>query len=125
GTKSLGNTYIGVYDYATGSLVGGTAPGAGNVLSGNDEYGVFVGADSVNVQGNRIGTDVGATRPIPNTSCGARVWHSSISIGGVATGAGNVIAFNGGPGVCVDAISAGDPPTVLNNPIRGNSIFEN
>ena len=41
----------------------GTAAGAGNVISGNGLYGVFIGAGDTAVQGNFIGTDGPAPAP--------------------------------------------------------------
>ena len=63
GTLGLGNTYSGVYIDAGASdnTVGGTLPGAGNVISGNHKYGIVITGQGTNqnvVTGNKIGTDV-------------------------------------------------------------------
>jgi CSLREA domain-containing protein len=86
---------------AEGTVVGGTTPGAGNVVSGND-FGVDLqGANSV-VQGNLIGTDASGTEAIGN-AVGVHVLSDLSTgsggtgelIGGAAAGAGNVISANG------------------------------
>ena len=41
-------------------LIGGSEPGAGNLISGNTAYGVQVsgaGATEIRIEGNKIGTD--------------------------------------------------------------------
>ena len=67
GTQPLGNAYSGVYvgdwgtsgDGASDATIGGTASGAGNVISDNGNQGVWITGASVTgvaVQGNVIGT---------------------------------------------------------------------
>ena len=43
GTAALGNTSDGIVVVASGDTIGGTAAGARNVISGNDNYNVFAG----------------------------------------------------------------------------------
>ena len=50
GTKSIKNEYAGVEDRGSGNIYGGTAPGLGNVISGNGE----VGVDSIGVSRSRV-----------------------------------------------------------------------
>ena len=114
--------------------IGGSAAGAGNVISGN-RIGVQIAPGNANgtetgnnnvVQGNRIGTGADGKTPIPNTEAGVVIRHTGglaaagNRIGGLVPGAGNVIAFNGGPGVLID----GDA-SVSHNSVRGNSIRGN
>src|SRR5262249_22736089 len=59
----------GVYVSGANNTIGGTAAGAGNLLSGNTLDGVFViGSSARNnvIQGNFIGTDVTGTQPLGN-----------------------------------------------------------
>ncbi len=104
--------------------IGGTAAGAGNVISGNGSLGGLVINGplvyGVLVQGNFIGSDLTGQAALPN-AIGVVIKDGATNntIGGPATGAGNTIAFNQGPGVSVlDASTTG-------NPIRGNLIYRN
>ena len=123
GTSALANKGSGVkISGAAGNLVGGTAPGLGNLLSGNQTYGVYItgsGAHNTVVEGNVIGTDITGTQAIPNAIGIYILTASNNSIGGTAAGAGNMIAYNSGIGVTViGSTSTGDA-------IRGNSIYDN
>jgi hypothetical protein len=125
GTQPVGNGLDGMVIYGpSGTLVGGTDAGAGNVISGNDRHGIailkpFSGNDTGStVQGNLIGTDVSGTQPLGNGQDGVRVSGSNNNtIGGDAAEAGNVIAFNGGNGVRLDGGTG--------NAVLGNAIFAN
>jgi choice-of-anchor C domain-containing protein len=121
GTSSLGNQRYGVY-FSTGAInntLGGTTTGAGNVISGNTNYGVLVEADSNTIQGNTIGRNPANSSSLAN-SVGVYVNNvSNTVIGGSATGAANIIAGNTNQGIVVTGTSA------ANNAILGNSIFSN
>jgi hypothetical protein len=115
GTASLGNTFWGIeLADAPTNTIGGTSPGAGNLLSGNDEGGVAIyGQDASGnaVQGNLIGTDYTGTQPLGNAFSGIYVGDaadfnsgftgsaSNNTIGGLTPGARNIISANGGAGV--------------------------
>ncbi len=60
-----------------GNTIGGTLPGAGNLISGNSGAGVLIDYSTAAaagdvVQGNLIGTDETGTFPIPNSGPGDR-----------------------------------------------------
>lgn len=100
GTAPLGNSAGGVVinNSATSNTIGGSATGAGNVISGNAGCGVCIAnsASSNVVQGNLIGTNASGSGSIANTDDGVQI-HSGANdntIGGVAPGQGNTIAFN-------------------------------
>jgi hypothetical protein len=118
GTRALPNQFKGIQAGAD-TLIGGTNATAGNLISGNT-YGIIAGSNIL-VQGNFIGTDITGTNALPNDVDGIYIDGSAAAnntIGGTATGAGNIIAFNGGNGVTVLEDSTG-------NAILGNSIFTN
>jgi CSLREA domain-containing protein len=129
GTLDLGNG-DGVLLRGDRNQIGGAAAGAGNLISGNNRYGVLLlqsGADN-KVQGNRIGTQADGTTPLGNTSDGVVVAADFFGgtsgtgpidnlIGGADGGAGNVIAFNGGRGVNV---LAGQRIGILSNSVFSN-----
>src|SRR6185436_18340302 len=76
------------------------------------------------IQGNFIGVDVNGAA-LGNVARGIQVTNSShdCTIGGTAAGAGNVIAFNGAPGITVS--EPNQPGHVYNIAIEGNSVYAN
>ena len=75
--------------------IGGTSPAARNVISGNSDRGIwFVKSGSASgtiIQGNYIGTDITGTLAKGNR-IGIESTNDNYTIGGMAAGAGNVIA---------------------------------
>jgi hypothetical protein len=124
GTAALGNGQDGVGIYGLNNAVGGSIPGARNIISGNGRYGVhiFSGDGSV-VQGNYIGTDISGTLPIGNRATGATVTAHRVKVGGQNPGEGNTIAFNGiNPVIHAGVAVVGN---ARQNSISRNSIFSN
>jgi len=121
GTSALGNAQ-GITASGSGSVtVGGSAAGAGNVVSANDQNGMYVTLSPggvVIVEGNYFGTDVTGTLPLGNTYAGIRVGSGGATIGGINPGQGNYIWWNGTTGVSVDTAAHGVT-------IEGNSIEKN
>ena len=127
GTKALPNAYSGVrVDSTSDNTIGGTAPGAGNVISSNGQFGIFVVNSSPGtvIEGNLIGTDISGTQPLGNVGDGILLATSATdeTVGGTAAGAGNTIAFNGGNGVTIGD-NTSDAST--GDAVLGNSIFSN
>ncbi len=79
------------------NVIGGTAPGAGNLISGNHR-GISANGPGTIIQGNLIGTDVTGTQKIPNGN-GIEVGGVNILIGGLSPAARNIISGNDGNGV--------------------------
>jgi hypothetical protein len=125
GKTMLGNAYWGVdISDAPNNNIGGTASGDGNVISGNDEGGIFFyGAHAAGNQmlGNLIGTDAGGTLARGNSFSGVIVTGSANdnTIGGATSGAANVIAANVNFGVWITGAGA------TNNQVLGNDIGTN
>lgn len=94
---------------AAGNDVGGTVPGAGNVIAGFAIAGVRIDAGSAGnvVQGNRIGTDAAGTAALPNNQ-GVVIFEASgtNTIGGVTADARNVISGNAGTGIVLTSAGA-------------------
>ncbi|MFO1475410.1 MAG: M12 family metallopeptidase [Verrucomicrobiota bacterium] len=121
GNAALGNTWAGVAlrDGATRTLVGGSAPGAGNVISGNLSQGVAVGDANTTantIAGNLIGLNPAGNSAIPNAWSGVEFFYGAqANLVGGGPGSRNVISGNGNYGVLADGYSAG-------NIIQGNTI---
>ncbi len=123
GTKMLGNSGpgIGIYDDDAGSpgvTIGGTQPGAGNVIS-NNYIGIEDGGFLDVIQGNLIGTDVTGTLDFGNATAGVIAGGGHNLIGGPQPGAGNVISGNFGYGIAVGEWTS---PSASNIIIQGNRI---
>jgi hypothetical protein len=113
GAAALGNDRQGVRLFlsAAETPIGGSAPGARNIISGNRGDGVFVAEiSSVLINNNFIGTDVSGARALGNGGDGIEVGPSLFTGGTIS---GNVISANGGNGVNgLDSFAA---VSVLNN----------
>ena len=82
GTKPLGNAGIGIdlFDQR-GNTIGGTAPGAGNVIAANGQDGIKlenVFASGNVIAGNFIGTDPSGTRRWATAATGCGPWSRTI-----------------------------------------------
>ena len=121
GTGDLGNEIDGVRVIsASNNTVGGTAAGARNVISGNNNQGVFIinsGATGNRVQGNFIGTGKNGTADLGNAFEGVAIFGApNNTIGGTVAGARNIISGNGGHGVEINSSGA------TGNKVEGNRI---
>jgi len=119
GTSRLNGGGYGIQVATTGSgnVVGGTEPGAGNLISGNGQSGIVGSARDTIIQGNFIGTDVTGTMPIPNLSGGMRISNLNVLVGGTTPAARNIISGNNGVGVNAEI---GDGTT--RSRVQGNYI---
>jgi titin len=101
GSKAVGNTLSGVQLQGCANTIGGTAAGAGNVISGNGQQGVWLVGTNGNVtgnviQGNLIGLNATGTGGLGNTNAGVGLSGAASNlIGGTSAGARNVISANG------------------------------
>ena len=112
GTAAIANKFSGIaiWTSSSGNRIGGTAAGAGNVISGNLGTGVRIidQSDGNRLQGNFIGTNKAGTAPLPNGASGVSIEDSSHGnlVGGTsigAGGAGNLISGNTGDGISLSA----------------------
>jgi hypothetical protein len=107
GTDATGQFAIGNLagiglSHASDNLLGGTAAGAGNLISGNIHFGIGMGDDGRTadaeasthnvIQGNRIGVTASGAAALGNTYAGIYVHGSFNTIGGGEPGAGNLIS---------------------------------
>ncbi len=123
GTGALPNEEgVNIYEGASNNTIGGTTVSARNIISGNLDNGVDIhdsGTTGNRVRGNFIGTGIKGIGPIPNEGDGVLVVDSAShnTIGGVAAGAGNTIAFNIGNGIAIGQSSTEE--------INGVSVYAN
>ena len=139
---------LGIGVIGSSDTIGGTAPAARDVISGND-IGMAIASLSIGgpslltalagstVQGDLIGTNATGTGNLGNGVIGVALAGSGNIVGGTSPGQANTIAFNGevgsalniGVGVVVIGLSpsAGSPISVesTGNLISGNSIHDN
>jgi titin len=115
GTAPLGNG-MGVFLFGDGSNVGGTAAGAGNLISGNGSN-IRIGNAS-RILGNFIGTDVTGNWAVGG-GFGLVIEGSDNQIGGTAAGAGNLISGNE-VGIVITSFST--QPAATRNVVQGNRI---
>ncbi len=106
-----------------GTVIGGTASGARNIVSGNTGTGIFIffKSERTSVIGNFIGTDITGRSSLGNGQNGVsiRLLSTDVTVGGDAP---NVIAYNGAAGV---AIGSDSNDTSAGNRVSGNSIHDN
>jgi len=127
GMSKIPNGGDGIHiDLGNNNVIGGSAPGAGNLISGNGRVssgsgrgsGISVSSSNNVIQGNLIGTDATGTGPLGNLDDGIFGGRNTI-VGGTGPGEGNVIAFNGLRGI------SNFGPMGTANSYRGNSIHSN
>ncbi len=135
GTYSLNSqagitSYADAFHFVTNNIIGGAAPGEGNLISGNLDYGISLqglNTYSNRLEGNFIGTDATGTKPLPN-GWGMFIQYSAHDnfVGGEDPAAGNVIAYNTLCGVQLEYDAwEGNVPYPVNNRILGNRIYAN
>jgi titin len=108
---------VSIGEGASGNVIGGTAPGTGNVISGNNSGVMITDAGTTKnlVMGNRIGTDWTGTVELGNLF-GVSLWEGAAgnAIGGTSAAARNIISGNIDFGVRIYGSS--------DNKVRGNFI---
>jgi hypothetical protein len=114
GTLSLGNL-LGMAISGNYNTIGGSEPGAGNLISGNGLRGIDLSGSFNLLQGNLIGTDITGTVAVPNTTAGVEMAFSATynTIGGTSAAARNVISGNHGNGISVSGVA---------NVLQGNYV---
>jgi hypothetical protein len=101
--QNLGGIYV---DGGTGNTIGGTTPGAGNVIGGEFEAGIADnGPGGTLMEGNYVGTDPTGTVSLGNAN-GIIVEGSNDTIGGTVAGASNLISGNSSNGIALGGPSA-------------------
>ena len=98
GQSAIANKLCGLHLQAPANLIGGSANGAGNLISGNAQDGIFLDGTSAAsnvVQGNFIGTSADGTSALGNLRGGVGISEAPANlIGGADSRAGNLISAN-------------------------------
>lgn len=120
GTDRMGNGRGILIEDSAENLVGGDAPGAGNLISGNNGDGVHITGEAATgnrIIGNWIGLDATGFQRVQNNSSGIAVVNARENmIGGPAEAESNVISGNQGNGVSFTGTMA------TGNRVLGNLI---
>ena len=105
---------------AGGNTIGGTTFGQGNLISGNGASGILINGGSNIIRGNLIGTNAAGTGAVCNETVGIAISSGSTSniIGGIDSGARNVISGNCGSGISL----SGSGAVASGNTIEANLI---
>ncbi len=120
GTHPVANgTGVEIAGGASDNTVGGTNAGARNVISGNSVEGLSIAGSATTgnlVEGNYVGTDASGSVPLANFD-GIALSGTGNTIGGTASGAGNVFSGNSRIGVAMGF--------AFNDVVEGNLIGVN
>ena len=120
GANALGNGVNGIsIASASSNIIGGATVGARNIISGNTNHGIEIfnaQATGNLIQGNYVGPGVTGQSALGKQLCGMHIQSPANTIGGVQSGAGNLISGNGQDGIFLDGASA------ANNFVQGNFI---
>ncbi len=121
GTVAIGNQSNGVKVFGTGAVqIGGSDQDAGNVISANGLFGVWLdeSSNAASLYNNRIGTDETGTAALGNVKGGVLVGGTNHQIGASFAGGRNLISGNHGAGIAVLSTSTGSK--IQNNYIGTN-----
>ena len=108
GKSAVPNKYYGISVNSLGSLlvIGGSAVGDRNLISGNGYNGIVITQNTGTVVlNNYIGTDITGKKALGNKSTGIVMQADSNTVGGLGPNDANVISANGGAGILIQ----GDP----------------
>jgi hypothetical protein len=130
GLAAVGNQANGVKVFGIDSVqVGGSDPGAGNVISGNGLFGVWLDDSSAedSLYGNYVGTNRTGDGALPNIKGGVRLGGKDHEIGASFAGGRNLISGNHGPGIAVLSTSTGGKirNNYIGTTLTGNAALGN
>src|SRR4029077_1593111 len=117
---ALANSSDGIrFTGTVGGTIGGAAPSARNLVSGNHGHGIhLINASGASILGNYVGLDVSGGAPLGNGIDGVALENSSGNEVGKA-GGGNVISANTNQGISLFSFGGAAPN---GNTIKGNLI---
>ncbi|MBI9044747.1 MAG: right-handed parallel beta-helix repeat-containing protein [Anaerolineaceae bacterium] len=121
GLNKIANVYAGIelIDGASANQIGGIIPGEGNLISGNQQFGIILShfeTSQNTILGNLIGVASDQTSPIPNRDYGIFIYNAQNN----QIGPGNIIKNNGLNGVFIDILDQTNGNTITQNSISDN-----
>ncbi len=136
GTVVLGNLHQGIsIYYAASNLIGGSVPGARNIISGSGEgnpvnsqqagIGLILNGPGNLVQGNFIGTDISGKKSLSNNNDGISITSNRNIIGGTTTAARNIISGNSLSGISLYSDSNVVQGNYMGTDLTGTNPIEN
>jgi parallel beta-helix repeat protein len=113
-----GNSGVVLQNGPQSNVIGGVSSAEGNVISGNDDHGVYLsgsGTDNNTISANLIGVDASGTAALGNGRSGIAILTGPLgnTIGGISGGR-NIISGNVEDGIYLSGTSS--------NTVQGNSI---
>ncbi|MBU1019185.1 MAG: hypothetical protein ABII07_02760 [Patescibacteria group bacterium] len=119
GSTGSGTASYGIYLLSAADLtditIGGVASGAGNTISGHSDAGIYTaltsgGANTVIIQGNKIGLNSAGTAKVSSTGDGIGIKNATgvITIGEDSSNGRNIISGHTLSGIDINAASAAD-----------------
>jgi CSLREA domain-containing protein len=125
-----GDSGIFIDNSSDNNVIGGTSAAARNLISSNGGDGIRMlnnGGGSNKIQGNFIGTDVTGTLDLGNSGDGIQIDGSAnVEIGGIVTGARNVISGNGEHGIRLENITESSiQGNIIGLNAAGNALLGN
>ena len=127
GGAPAGNSSSGVFlDGVTAASIGGAATAARDILSANGAGVNGSNATAAVIQGDFIGTDPTGTHALVNGTGISLGTSPSATIGGAATGAGNLISGNGNDGIQLnDSVDALIERNLIGTDVTGTVALGN
>ena len=122
GTAGLGNgngslTTGGIKVEGDGNQIGGTLVGQGNLISGNDGFGLHVVGTLNSIRGNFVGTNAAGDAALTGTQqVGVQIDSANNTVGGLVPEARNVVSGNTTAGILITGLSASG------NMVQGNYV---
>lgn len=133
GTNAAGNAAIpnrfgiGIVDSASGNVIGGSASGARNLISGNVDGNIYVnGGNNNSIAGNYIGTNLSASAALGSFTTSASIiitgGSTGNTVGGSTAAERNIISGAAGHGIELEGSETGTGPFTNGNTVAGNYI---
>jgi titin len=120
GAIARGNGSFGIWAGSSGNQIGGSKGFSLNVISGNNDNGIYISAGANVVQGNYIGVNAAGTGALGNRYSGILINGGRGNLLGGPGGARNFISGNGGSGIFLNNAAASQ--NVISNNCIGTDV---